>query len=343
MMKARTKLIPFVVILIGLGLYFYQIRPVDTKDLKFTGNVEGQEVSLTTEVSGELLSLYVHEGDLVEVSDRIFDVDVSDYDIQLEQLKLQQEIAKLNYDQLLAGANQEDIDLATSNKNSVNKQLSGAEYSYNHALKTYKDLKVLYDSGAVSKSELDNAALQKDQAYTAMRSLKAQVEATEASLNKVLAGADEEVIAIAKTELELRDLEIKNLENTIAKGQKLTPISGVVQTVNYNVGEYVVPGNILISIVNLEALTIDVYVRERNLYQIDIGDTVTIREDFLEGKVVEGRIAAISSDAEFTPKNVESKESKQEMVFKTTIEVTQGKDFLKPGMFVDVILTPKSE
>lgn len=343
MIKSRIKLIPFLVILIGLSAYFYQIRQVDQGELRFTGNVEGQEVSLTTEVSGELLSVYVHEGDVVKANDKIFDVDVSDYDIQLEQLKLQQKIASLNYEQLLGGANQEDIDLARSNKKSVSKQLSGAEYSYNHALKTYNDLKVLYDSGAVSKSELDNAELQKDKAYTTMTSIKAQVEATEASLNKVLAGADEEVIAIANAELELRDLEIKNLENTIAKGQKTTPISGVVQTINYNVGEYVTQGHTVISIVNLEALTIDIYVRERNLYQIDIGDRVGITEDFLDDKVVEGKIAAISSDAEFTPKNVESKESKQEMVFKTTIEVTEGKEFLKPGMFVDVILTPRSE
>jgi HlyD family secretion protein len=343
MNKAGFKLIPFLVILIGLGSYFYQIEQVDHEVLKFTGNVEGKEIKLTTEVAGELQAVFVSEGQKIEASDLIFDVDVSDYDIQLKQLKLQQEIATLNYDQLLGGAKQEDIDLATSNKNSVSKQLSGAESTYKHAKDAYNDLEVLYDSGAVSKRDLDEAQLHMDQAYSTMKSLRAQVDASQASLDKVLAGSDEEVIAIAKAEIELRALEIQNLENTIKKGMKTTPVSGIVQTVNYHVGEYVRLGNTVVSLINLDALTIDVYVRERNLYQINVGDPVVITEDFLQGKTVEGKIAAISSEAEFTPKNVESKESKQEMVFKTTIEVSEGKEFLKPGMFVDVVFTPRTE
>jgi len=90
-------------------------------------------------------------------------------------------------------------------------------------------------------------------------------------------------------------------------------------------------------------LTIDVYIRERNLHQVNIGDKVHITEGFLEGKEVMGEVVAISSKAEFTPKNVESKESKQEMVFKTRVRVTKGQEFLKPGMFVDVDIQPAVE
>jgi len=139
----------------------------------------------------------------------------------------------------------------------------------------------------------------------------------------------------------LRALEIENLENTIKKGRKESPVSGLVQTINYNVGEYMIPGKTIVSVINLEGLTIDVYVREKNLYEVTVGDDVIITEGFLEGKDVSGKIVAISSNAEFTPKNVESKESKQEMVFKTTIEVIRGREYLKPGMFVDVEIVGK--
>ncbi|MBN2897996.1 MAG: HlyD family efflux transporter periplasmic adaptor subunit, partial [Clostridia bacterium] len=134
-----------------------------------------------------------------------------------------------------------------------------------------------------------------------------------------------------------------NLENTIQKGEKYAPIGGMVQSVNYDIGEYIAPGKTVISIINSDALSIDVYIREYTLYKVKVGDPVAITEGFLGDKTVTGKIAAISSEAEFTPKNVESKESKQEMVFKTTIEVTEGQEYLKPGMFVDVEILAKNE
>lgn len=343
MKKAKMKIIPFIIILAGVCLYFYQTQQVADTAMKYTGNVEGKEINLTTEVAGEITGVQVVEGENISKGDLLFSVDVSDYDIQLQQLKLQQEIATLNYDLLLDGASQEDVDLATSNMNSVSKQLSGAERSYEYAQDNYDDLKVLYASGAVSKTELNQSKLAADQAYAAMTSLQAQVDATKASLDKVLAGADDQALAIAKAEIELRALEIENLENTIQKGEKYAPIGGMVQSVNYDIGEYIAPGKTVISIINSDALSIDVYIREYTLYKVKVGDPVAITEGFLGDKTVTGKIAAISSEAEFTPKNVESKESKQEMVFKTTIEVTEGQEYLKPGMFVDVEILAKNE
>ncbi|MBN2897311.1 MAG: biotin/lipoyl-binding protein, partial [Clostridia bacterium] len=159
MKKAKMKIIPFIIILAGVCLYFYQTQQVADTAMKYTGNVEGKEINLTTEVAGEITGVQVVEGENISKGDLLFSVDVSDYDIQLQQLKLQQEIATLNYDLLLDGASQEDIDLATSNMNSVSKQLSGAERSYEYAQDNYDDLKVLYASGAVSKTELNQSKL----------------------------------------------------------------------------------------------------------------------------------------------------------------------------------------
>lgn len=343
MIKNKIKLLPFVIILIGLSSYFYQTQQIVENDLRYTGTVEGTEISIGTEIPGELIEMAKKEGESVEVGELLFEIDVTDYDIQLAQLMLRQEIATLSYEQLLEGASDDDINLASSNKNSVSKQLSGARLNYNHLKSTYADLEILYESGAVSKSELDQLKLQLDQAYTTVRSLQAQVDAAQASLDKVLSGAEDETLAIAKAEIELRALEIKDLENKISKGKKYATTSGVIQTVNYDVGEYMASGKAILSIINKDSLTIDVFIRERNLYQVSVGDQVLITEDFLSGKDVSGQVISISSKAEFTPKNVESKESKQEMVFKTTVEITAGQDYLKAGMFVDVDIQAQDE
>ncbi len=343
MSKNKVKLIPFIIILVAVSGYFYQSQQDVVNDLRYTGNVEGKEISVTTEIAGELMRLNYKEGDPINKGDLLFEIDVTDYDIQLAQLKLQQEIATLNYKQFLDGASDEDVNFASSTKNSMTKQLSGARLNYNYLKKTHEDLQILFNSGAISQSELDQSKLQLDQAYTTIRSLEAQVSASQATLDKVLSGAEDETLAIATAEIQLRALEIEDLENKIGKGKKLAPVSGMIQTINYDVGEFMTLGKNIMSIVNTDTLTIDVYIRERNLYEVNIGDQAIIKEGFLEGKEVFGEVISISSKAEFTPKNVESKESKQEMVFKTTIEITKGQEYLKPGMFVDVAIQPHKE
>lgn len=343
MNKRKLIIIPFLIILAGLGSYFYQTQKTVEERLRFTGNVEGREIHLTTEIAGELIVMDTIEGAFVEEGTRLFEVDVSDYNVKLKQLELQQDIATLNYENILSGASEDEINVAKSSKQSIVKQLSGATFNYNHLKDVYKDTQILKDSGAVSQSTLDNSKLQMDQAYATMKSFQAQVATADATLEKVLAGADEETLSIAKAEIDVRALEIENLKNTINKGIKYAPISGVVQTVNYEIGEYLSPGMTILSIINMDMLNVDVYVPEKSLYLVNIGDPVRITEDYLEGKEVGGEIVAISSKAEFTPKNTESKESKQEMVFKTTVEIKKGKEYLKPGMFVDVDIVPLAE
>jgi HlyD family secretion protein len=343
MNKGKLKIIPFLIILVGLGSYFYQTQKTVEEGLRFTGNVEGTEIQLTTEVPGELIKMNTMEGASIKEGIDLFQVDVSDYNVKLKQLELQQDIATLNYENILAGASEDEINVAKSSKQSIVKQLSGATYNYNHLKDVYEDTQILKDSGAVSQSTLDSSKLQMDQAYATMKSLQAQVATADATLEQVLSGADEETLAIAKAEIDLRALEIENLKNTINKGIKYAPISGVVQTVNYEVGEYLSPGMTILSIINMDTLTVDVYVPEKSLFLVNVGDRVKITEGFLEGKEVSGEVVAISSKAEFTPKNTESKESKQEMVFKTTVEIQEGKEYLKPGMFVDVDILPLVE
>lgn len=316
MNKRKLIIIPFLIILAGLGSYFYQTQKTVEERLRFTGNVEGREIHLTTEIAGELIVMDTIEGAFVEEGTRLFEVDVSDYNVKLKQLELQQDIATLNYENILSGASEDEINVAKSSKQSIVKQLSGATFNYNHLKDVYKDTQILKDSGAVSQSTLDNSKLQMDQAYATMKSFQAQVATADATLEKVLAGADEETLSIAKAEIDVRALEIENLKNTINKGIKYAPISGVVQTVNYEIGEYLSPGMTILSIINMDMLNVDVYVPEKSLYLVNIGDPVRITEDYLEGKEVGGEIVAISSKAEFTPKNTESKESKQEMVLK---------------------------
>lgn len=341
MNKSKLKLVPFIIILLCIGAYFY-VSQLEIGDIHiYTGNVEGEEVQISTEISGELVELDFKEGDKINKGDKLFSIDVSDFDTKVKQLEIQKEIAQLKYEQLLDGATKDDINLSTSKLKSVEKRLNGAEIKYEHLKKNYDDIKVLYESKSVSKAELDNAKVKMDEAQSSMNSIKAEVDASRANLDKVLSGSDEENIKIAKAQVELKGLEIKSLNDQIKKGSKKSPISGIIQTLNYSVGENVNPGSPVLSIINMEELKLDIYIEQKDLHKYKVGYIVMIVDDYLKDKKVVGKISSISSKAEFTPKNVESKESKQEMMFKTRITITKGQEYLRPGMFVDVdILTP---
>lgn len=341
--KNHTKLLLILIMLFSMITIFTGCNKVDDNRLIYSGSVEGTEITISSEIPGEILELMFNDGDYFDVGDKVFRINVEDYDISLEKLEVQQEIAKIRYEKLLNGSSKEEIDVAKSNSDSVQKQLSGALLDYEYWSNKYDEQKSLFENGAVSESQLTDIKNKLDKANTLVNTLQKQLDATKATLEKITAGSDKETLSIAENEILLRELEIKDLKNKIEKGLKTSKISGIVQNVNYNVGEYISPGMTVYSIINVDELYINVYVREKNLHRINVGDAVNITEDFLKDKSVKGEIVSISTKAEFTPKNVESKESKQEMVFKTKVKVTEGKDFLKPGMFIEVEIIPNHE
>jgi len=117
------------------------------------------------------------------------------------------------------------------------------------------------------------------------------------------------------------------------------PISGVVLRKNVELGEILSAGTPVFTIGDLENPWVKVYVKEDKLGQVKLGHKADVRVDSFKNKTYEGTVTFISSEAEFTPKNVQTEEERVKLVFGVKVKVKNENGELKPGMPADVRIT----
>jgi HlyD family secretion protein len=162
---------------------------------------------------------------------------------------------------------------------------------------------LLFQSGAISTQQMDAARTAYDVAFS-------QVQQSSAAL---------------------RTSEVK-LKDTVL----YAPVSGVVLRKNIEAGETIAAGTPVFTIGDLENPWVKVYVKEDKLGLVKLGQQAQVKTDSYPGKVYEGTITYISSEAEFTPKNVQTQEERVKLVFGLKVSVKNLNDELKPSMPADV-------
>jgi HlyD family secretion protein len=181
--------------------------------------------------------------------------------------------------------------------------LRNAEAQLEKAKKDLERYEILYTNKAISSQQLDSARTGYDVALAQFQQSGAAVRTSEVRLSDTIISA---------------------------------PISGVVLRKNIEAGETVAAGVPIITIGDMSDPWIKVYVKEDKLGQVKLGQKAQIRTDSYPKKVYEGTITYISSEAEFTPKNVQTKEERVKLVFGIKVSVRNENDELKPSMPADV-------
>ena len=103
------------------------------------------------------------------------------------------------------------------------------------------------------------------------------------------------------------------------------------------------PGSTILTLADLDSVYVMIYVTEKELGRVRLGDTAEIRIDAFPDRPFEGRITYISPEAEFTPKNVQTKEDRVKLVFGVKVEIANKDGLLKPGLPADAVLRPAPE
>jgi multidrug resistance efflux pump len=123
-----------------------------------------------------------------------------------------------------------------------------------------------------------------------------------------------------------------------------SPIDGLVSRVPMRLGEVAVPGQSVVVVTNPRQVEITLYLREQELGQARVGQTVSLSADPFPGRAFDGRVTWISPRAEFTPRNVQTQRDRQNLVFAVKVEVDNPAGLLKPGLPVDAtfLATPRT-
>jgi multidrug resistance efflux pump len=166
----------------------------------------------------------------------------------------------------------------------------------------------------------------------------AAVAVAQAHLDGLQIGATPEQIAAIEAQVEIAETALEALTVQLDKLTLDAPITGLVLARPVHVGEVALPGAPLMTLADLTLVTLTIYVPEDQLGKVQIGQPVSVTVDAYPDRTFDGAVTFVASEAEFTPKNVQTREERVNMVFAVKVEVPNPDHALKPGMPADALL-----
>jgi len=179
---------------------------------------------------------------------------------------------------------------------------------------------------------------QVNQTRTQYEDSVAAVEVAQASLEALLAKPTVEEVAVAQAQVSQAEAAMGILQVQLEKMILDSPLSGLVTNRSIHMGETTSPGATLLTIANLDEVKLTVYIPENRFGRIQLGQSVSVEVDSFPGKLYQGEVIYISSEAEFTPRNVQTKEERVNTVFAVKILIPNPDHDLKPGMPADATI-----
>lgn len=167
----------------------------------------------------------------------------------------------------------------------------------------------------------------------AVAAAQAQVEQAQAALYRL--SPSEESLAVARAQVKQAEAALAVLEAQKVKATIPAPSDGVVTRRAANPGEIAAPGTALLAVAQLDPVELTIYVPVTRLGDVQLGGEVGVQVDAFPGKTFVGKIVMISDQAEFTPRNVQSKAERVNTVFAVKLEIPNAGRELKPGMPAD--------
>ncbi|HRD50330.1 MAG: efflux RND transporter periplasmic adaptor subunit [Candidatus Competibacter sp.] len=296
----------------------------DSERIELSGSVEAREVDLAFQVGGRVARLLVDEGDAVQADQPVAALDASDCQLALRAATAQMESAQAALAALQAGARVQELRVAEA-------QLARAQADLDFAradLKRFADLAL---RKLAPEDQLDQAQLRQNVAL-------AGVEQARQTLALLREGPRREDIERAAAELRARQAAVETAQRQLDYTRLHSPVTGVVAVRLAESGEVVSSGKSVLRITELSHPWVRAYLNEADLPRVRLGQAAEVRVDGLPGKVLNGRLSFISPDAEFTPKTVETRALRVDLVYRVKVEVANPDGALKRGQPADVAL-----
>ncbi len=228
---------------------------------------------------------------------------------------------------------------AWMNWNLAGTELWSAWVDLNSAIAARQDAEASLNALLRLKYDPQAADIQVAQAEAAYQTALAELEVARANLARAKAGARAEQIAVAEAQVKQAEAALAALEVQRDKHILTAPVSGWVVERVVSEGEMASPGAPLLTLADLSSVTLTVYVPEPDIGTVSLGQSIEVYVDAFPGQPFPGRVVYISDKAEFTPKNVQTKEERINTVFAVKIRLENEELKLKPGMPADAVLS----
>jgi HlyD family secretion protein len=338
--------------------------------IKVSGNFEVTQAEVSFKIPGKVEARFVDEGDRVRVGQPIAKLEARDILEEVALRRAEVEAARAQLMELERGFRPEEVaqaeavveraraHLAELLAGSRPQEIEAAEASLRRARaelerwrSDHERQRQLFQRGVISAREYESVLAAYRVAEAQVREAeervklvregprKEQIAQARAALKEaqerlamLREGPRKETIEAARARLEGAKAALAASETRLSYTTVTSPLNGIVLSKNVEPGEYVAPGTPVVTIGDLENIWLRAYIDEPDLGKVKLGQRVRIRTDTYPEKRYEGRISFISSQAEFTPKNVQTERERVKLVYRIKVDVPNPTMELKPGM-----------
>lgn len=281
-----------------------------------SGHVEATEVLVSAKVAGNLERLSVDEGSLVKPGQELARIDTTDARLALQAARAERALADAELRLRLNGSRVEDVREAQA-------QVVRAEADLEGAQKDLDRMEGLLAAGSGTTKSRDDARTRRDVA-------RASLDAARERARRLEAGSRPEEIDGARARVAAAAARVAQLEQQIADAVIVSPVKGVVTEKLAEAGELAVRGTGIVVVTDLPNAWVNAYVTEPDLSRIRLGQEVEVVTD--DGKARSGRLSFVASRAEFTPKNVQTRDERVKLVYRIKVALANADGLFKPGM-----------
>jgi HlyD family secretion protein len=302
--------------------WFEQAAPAS--QMKLSGTVEAHESLVSFKITGRIVELPIEEGQALTAGQLVARLDDDDY---RQQLAVDTATTGVRQSQLrlgLAGSRTQDIEAARQAIVDTNADLEQKKRD----LARYQ---ALYD-----KDEIMGQV--RDQAQTNVTRAQAACDRAQQVYNALAEGTRQEELAIERANEQQARQAQQMSRVRLSYTRLLAPFDGVVLVRQAELGEVASPGSPVMTLADLAHVWIRVYVAETDLGRVRWGQTVAVHTDTFPGRTYQGRVTFIASEAEFTPKIVQTEKERVTLVYRVKVDVDNPRFELKPGMPADVFI-----
>ncbi len=295
----------------------------ENNTILLSGTVEARELDLGFQVGGRIDQLLVDEGYAVTSSQPVAQLETQDFELAVQQAEGQAAAAKATLAALQAGSRKQEIKTAQAGVTQADAQLAFAASEVDR-------VKTLAAQQLAPKEQLDQKRTQYEVAKTTLKQAQENLKLLQEGPRKEDIQRAE---ATYKANVAATDLARRRLTYT----QLATPAAGVISVRLAEKGQVVATGQPVLRVAELGRPWIRAYLNETDLSRVRLGQTAAVTVDGVK-QAFQGHLSFISPVAEFTPKTVETRQLRVDLVYRIKVDVENPQGVLKIGMPADVKL-----
>jgi HlyD family secretion protein len=315
------KMVPIILVLLGLAAYLVQRVRAAHAPLEWSGTVEARTIAVGSRVGGRVAEVLVHEGDTVAARQPLVVLEKGDLAAQRLQGEGQLAQAEGALEKVASHS------LPTARRSEIaaaQARLAAEQASEEKARHDDERMRKLLQSGAATRVDADNAAI-------AVRNASAQVAALRAQLGQLLHGTPQDVkslqglVDVARGRLQQIDVMLDELVIR-------APRPARVESLDLRPGDIVAPNATAVKLLEPDQLYVRIYVPETEIGHIHPGMTAPIYVDSFPRRAFAGRVESVAGEGEYTPRNLQTADERADQVFAARVRIEEGRDVLRAGM-----------